>query len=155
MLFSTLPVFMGVLGFSLPTTMAILLPGMVVHAAAWNMLHPPMHGLGEVPFGHGVPSTLLKWARNTKYFKYIYENHQGHHVLGGQCNYNVCCPLTDHLMGTYVPPEEWAPKMRAVPAEGAVERWGPAIEPEGVPQAPIAAEGRGARSPALVMRQQK
>ena len=49
--------------------------------------------------------------------------HQGHHVLGGQCNYNVCCPLTDHLLGTYVAPEVWSKRMRAVPGPDATERW--------------------------------
>ena len=37
----------------------------------------------------GAPSRPLEGLRNTAYFKYIYENHQGHHVLGGQCNYNA------------------------------------------------------------------
>merc|ERR1719424_1151684 len=37
------------LGFSLLQTFAILFPGMLIHALVWNMLHPPMHGLPEVP----------------------------------------------------------------------------------------------------------
>ena len=102
---TTLPVF-ALLGFSLLETIAVLLPGMLVHALVWNMLHPPMHGLPEVPSSVGAPSAPLAALRNTAYFKYIYENHQGHHVLGGQCNYNVCCPLTDHLLGTYVAPRK-------------------------------------------------
>ena len=102
------------------------------------MLHPPMHGLPRVPVSVGAPTRPLEPLRDTAYFKYIYENHQGHHVLGGQANYNVCCPLTDHLLGTYVPVSKWAPRMRAVPAEGSVERWGMPLEPAGVPQAPIA-----------------
>ena len=44
----------------------------------------------------------------------------GHHVLGGQCNYNVCCPGADHLLGTYVPTEEWQPKMRPLPLNAEV-----------------------------------
>ena len=84
---------------------------MLLHALVWNMLHPPMHGLPDVPFSVGAPSSWLAFARNTPYFRYIYENHQGHHVLGGQANYNVCCPLTDHLLGTYVPPSTWAPQV--------------------------------------------
>ena len=40
MLFTTLPVFMGVLRFSLGQTMAVLLPGMLLHALVWNALHP-------------------------------------------------------------------------------------------------------------------
>jgi len=136
MLPTTVPVF-KLLGFGLGGTFAWLLPGMLLHALIWNMLHPPMHGLPGVPFRIGAPSHWLAGLRNTPYFRYIYENHQGHHVLGGQVNYNVCCPLTDHLMGTYVPTSVWAPQMRAVPPMGAVERWGPAVEPTGVPQAPL------------------
>lgn len=136
MLPSTIPVF-KLLGFGLGGTFAFLLPGMLLHALVWNMLHPPMHGLPNVPLSVGAPSTWLAGLRNTRYFRYIYENHQGHHVLGGQCNYNVCCPGTDHLIGTYVSTSVWQPQMRAVPPMGAVERWGAAVEPVGVPQAPI------------------
>ena len=49
MLFTTLPVFMGLLRFRFVTTMAILLPGMLVHALVWNALHPNMHALPDVP----------------------------------------------------------------------------------------------------------
>ena len=48
MLPSTLPVFIGVLKFSLAQTVGILLPGMLLHALVWNALHPNMHGLPEV-----------------------------------------------------------------------------------------------------------
>merc|ERR1719454_1680859 len=137
----TLPVF-ALMGFTLLETFAVLLPGMLIHALVWNMLHPPMHGLPSVPASYGAPGTWLAKLRNTPYFKYIYENHQGHHVLGGQCNYNVCCPLTDHLMGTYVPPHVWSKKMRAVPGADATERWGVPVEPAGVPVAPIIARGK-------------
>jgi len=140
MLPTSLPVF-ALLGFSLLETFAVLLPGMILHAAAWNMLHPPMHGLAEVPISVGVPSRWLAWARNTPAFKVMYENHQGHHVLGGQANYNVCCPGTDHLMGTYVPVSTWIKRMRAVPGPDATERWGTPVEPDGVPQAPVIAVG--------------
>jgi len=140
MLPSTLPTF-ALLGFNLLQTFAILLPGMLIHALVWNMLHPPMHGLPPVPASVGAPSRPLEGLRNTAYFKYIYENHQGHHVLGGQCNYNVCCPLTDHLLGTYVKPTVWTKRMRAVPGPDATERWGVPVEPVGVPQAPIIGAG--------------
>mmetsp|Transcript_13770 Transcript_13770/g.40427 ORF Transcript_13770/g.40427 Transcript_13770/m.40427 type:complete len:340 (+) Transcript_13770:99-1118(+) len=140
MLPSALPVF-ALLGFGLLETLAVLLPGMLVHALVWNMLHPPMHGLPPVKLKYGAPSWPLEGLRDTAYFKYIYENHQGHHVLGGQANYNVCCPLTDHLFGTYVPTATWVKRMRKVPGpEG--ERWGIPLEPKGVPQAPIIAAGK-------------
>jgi len=140
MLPSTLPVF-ALLGFSLLQTFAILLPGMLVHALVWNMLHPPMHGLPNVPLSVGAPSAPLAFLRNTGYFRAIYENHQGHHVLGGQCNYNVCCPMMDHVLGTHVPPAVWSKRMRAVPGPDATERWGVPVEPAGVPQAPIIGAG--------------
>ena len=140
MLPSTLPAF-ALLGFTLPQTFAVLIPGMLLHAAVWNMLHPPMHGLPDVPLSYGVPGAWLAPLRDTAYFRYIYENHQGHHVLGGQCNYNVCCPLTDHILGTYVPTPEWAARMRAVPGPDATDRWGFPVEPIGVPRAPVIARG--------------
>lgn len=140
MLPTTLPVFMGLLRFTFLETFAVLLPGMLIHALVWNMLHPPMHGLPEVPISVGAPSAPLRFLRNTFFFKYIYENHQGHHVLGGQVNYNVCCPLTDHLLGTYVAPAVWTKKMRAVPGPDG-QRWGTPVEPAGVPQAPIIGAG--------------
>ena len=74
-----------------------------------------MHGLPTVPFSKGPPSEWLAGFRNSAYFKFLYQNHEGHHVLGGQGNYNVCCPLTDHLVGTYVKQSEWRPKVRPVP----------------------------------------
>merc|ERR1711918_171995 len=90
----------------------------------------------------GAPSALLSSLRNTAYFRYIYENHQGHHVLGGQCNYNVCCPGMDHLLGTRTPTEVWSKRMRSVPGPDATERWGVPVEPVGVPQAPIIGAGK-------------
>merc|ERR1719331_1711044 len=60
MLPTTLPAF-ALLGFGLLETFAVLLPGMLVHALVWNMLHPPMHGLPEVPMTVGAPSAPLRW----------------------------------------------------------------------------------------------
>jgi len=146
MLLGGTPLVFSLLGFSFVEMMLVLLPGMAVHAFVWNMLHPPMHGLPKVPASYGAPSSwpfgLDDKLRNTFYFKYIYENHQGHHVLGGQANYNVCCPGFDHILGTYSPVSEWSRKMRAVPAADATERWGVPLEPAGVPQAPIIAKER-------------
>ena len=34
-------------------------------------------------------------------------------MIGGKGNYNVCCPLTDHLVGTFVPEREWRPRARS------------------------------------------
>ena len=142
MLPSVLPTY-ALMGWSLPETVGLLLPSMLVHAVIWNAIHPPMHGLPPVPltmgFGTAVPGgqALSEWLLESAYGRWIYENHMGHHVLGGQCNYNVCCPLTDHLLGTYVPTASWQPKMRPLPAHAVVR--GPAVAPQshgGVPQLP-------------------
>jgi len=134
----------ALMGWSVSESLAILMPSMVLHALVWNAIHPPMHGLPKVPLSIGAPSSVLADAlADTAYCKWIYENHMGHHVLGGQCNYNVCCPMTDHLLGTYVPTNVWQQKMRALP-EGASTR-GPAVGPEGVPQPPTWAEQKASR----------
>jgi len=110
---TTFPVFMGILKFSFAQTMAIFLPGMILHALVWNALHPNMHGLPDVPIQNGAPSSVLAGLRNTWYFRWLYQNHEGHHVVGGQGNYNVACPLTDHLVGTYVKEQIWRPRVDA------------------------------------------
>jgi len=110
---TTFPVFMGLLKFSFAQTLSIFIPGMLLHALVWNALHPNMHGLPEVPITAGAPSSWLAPLRNTWYFRYLYQNHEGHHVLGGQKNFNVACPLTDHLVGSYVREIKWRPKVDA------------------------------------------
>lgn len=149
---SVLPTF-ALMGWSLPETFAILLPSMLVHAVVWNAIHPPMHGLPPVPlnmgFGTVVPGgeAFSEWVLESAYGRYIYENHMGHHVYSGQANYNVCCPMTDHLLGTYVSTAEWQPKMRPLP-ENAVVR-GPVVAPQshgGVPQLPTREEYKLARA---------
>ena len=144
MLPSVLPTY-ALMGWSLPETFAILLPSMLVHAIVWNAVHPPMHGLAPVSlnagFGTGgtdIGAKFSEWLLETRYAHYIFENHMGHHVLGGQANYNVCCPLTDHLLGTYVPTEQWQPKMRPLPVNA--ETRGDVVSPEGVPQLPTREE---------------
>lgn len=115
MLPSTIPVF-AFLGFSLKTTFAILLPSMALHALVWNCLHPAMHGLPDIGIAKGMPARVMRSLRHSWYFNYLYQNHEGHHVLGGQKNFNVACPLFDHLCGTYVKEEKWRP-MAKLPAE--------------------------------------
>lgn len=132
MLPTTLPIFTLLLGFSLPTTFAFLLPAMLLHALVWNSLHPAMHALPDVPMGEGAPSRILAGFRDSAYFRFLYKNHQGtlacrttnrvtcdspavvlyagHHIVGGRGNYNVCLPGADHLFGTYIPESEWRPK---------------------------------------------
>jgi len=112
MLPSVLPLFLFAFKFTLLQTLGILLPGMLLHALVWNALHPNMHGLPEVPLAVGPPSWIFGGLRSTPYFRYLYQNHEGHHVVGGQGNYNVACPLVDHLVGSYVEQASWRPKVK-------------------------------------------
>lgn len=107
------------LGFNMTQSLVAIMVAVLGHTTVWNTLHPDMHGLPPVPLSHGPPSELFSVLRNTAYFKWIYENHEGHHVAGGQKNYNVCCPGTDHLLGTFMSKAEWEPmvKPRPIPAE--------------------------------------
>jgi len=116
MLPTTIPVF-HLLGFTILQTIAWIIPSILLHTIIWNTLHPDMHGLPSIPLSVGPPSEWLAGLRNTAYFRWLYQNHQGHHVAGGQANYNVCCPLVDHLAGTYMSEEEWRPKMRPTKKE--------------------------------------
>jgi hypothetical protein len=151
MLPSVLPTY-ALMGWSLPETLAILLPSMLVHAVIWNAIHPPMHGLAPVPLTAGFGTRVAggeefsEWVLESAYGRWIYENHMGHHVLGGQCNYNVCCPMADHLLGTYVPTADWETKMRPLPINAQVR--GPVVAPQthgGVPQLPTLQEFTAAR----------
>merc|ERR1719231_312947 len=81
MLPSVLPTY-ALMGWSLPETMAILLPSMLVHAVLWNSIHPPMHGLAPVPltdgFGTGTGGAAFQeWLLDTRYAHWIFENHMG------------------------------------------------------------------------------
>jgi hypothetical protein len=78
-----------------------------------------MHGLPDVPLNVGLPSAWLAGLRRTAYFKYLYQNHEGHHVVGGVGNFNVACPLTDHLVGSYHSEGSWRPRVDAFLAKKA------------------------------------
>ena len=100
------------MGYSLASTFAFLLPAMAVHALVWNALHPNMHALPDVPLRDGCPSWVLAPLRKTWFFRFLYTNHEGHHVVGGRGNYNVACPGTDHLVSTFIKEKDWRPKVR-------------------------------------------
>ena len=114
MLPTAIPTF-TLMGFSFLTIVKMIVPSIVLHGLIWNALHPAMHGLEDVPAREGPPSWLFGKFVSTPYFKFLYKNHQGHHVVGGQGNYNVCCPGTDHLVGSFFPESVWAPMMRPKP----------------------------------------
>lgn len=114
MLPTALPTFM-LMGFSLIHTLAMVVPAVMLHGLVWNAIHPTMHGLDNVPTADGPPSWVLNKFQNTWFFKFLYNNHVGHHVVGGQGNYNVCCPAMDHILGTYVKESVWKPQVRPKP----------------------------------------
>lgn len=89
-------------GWSWTASTAALAISMLLHAAVWQTLHPAMHGLPDPGIGYGVPGWSMAWLRKTRYFRFLYGNHEGHHrVPGAHGNYNVCFPLADHIFGTY------------------------------------------------------
>jgi len=111
------------LGWDFASTTALFVPAMVLHGLVWNSLHPEMHGLPDVPANVGLPSSVFAKYRESAVFDWLRSNHVGHHVASGKANYNVCCPGMDHLVGTYMPEEEWTPKIRVREAkeiEGAL-----------------------------------
>ena len=72
------------MGYKLKHTLMALAPAMLLHAAVWNALHPNMHSLPDIGIDEGVPSKWLAWARSTKFFKFLYVNHEGPHPRGTQ-----------------------------------------------------------------------
>jgi hypothetical protein len=44
--------------------------------------------------------------------------------VAGGCNYNVCCPGTDHLVGSYVKEAVWRPRVKkGAPQPSAGDAW--------------------------------
>lgn len=106
------PVLKALLGFNTLLSISLIIPSLLIHTLIWNALHPNMHGLPDIPWMEGPPAKVLAFLRTSKFFKYLYQNHEGHHVLGGQKNFNVCCPGFDHVLGTYVEEKSWRPKVK-------------------------------------------
>lgn len=105
------PWFLLVLGWDFSTTSIFFGGSMILHALIWNALHPNMHGLPDVPLSEGAPSFVLAGLRGSPYFQYLYDNHAGHHVSGGKTNYNVACPMFDHILGTFEETPVWKAKL--------------------------------------------
>jgi len=101
--------FLWLCGWSFTASTAALVAGLSLHAMVWQTLHPAMHLLPDPPITYGFPGWSLAALRQSRYFRFLYANHEGHHrVPGAHGNYNVCFPLADHLFGTYrgyVPPK--------------------------------------------------
>lgn len=111
-MFATCTPVLLVMGFDPMQVAGLVLASTAVHGLVWNALHPAMHGLPDVPGVEGLPSSWMGALRTSAYFDYLYQNHEGHHVMGGKCNYNVCCPLMDHVLGTYVEESVWRPQAK-------------------------------------------
>ena len=94
MLPTAIPCFM-MIGFSFFHTILMLIPALLLHGLVWNAIHPTMHGLQEVPLAFGPPSNILSRFTSSPYFRYIYKNHVGHHVVGGTA-------ITIYIMINYI-----------------------------------------------------
>jgi len=105
------PVFMGIFGWGFLPTSGFFGAAMMLHALVWNALHPAMHGLHDINLKDGAPSSVLSFLRGSPYFNYLYDNHKGHHISGGRTNYNVACPLVDHIVGTFESKELWVERL--------------------------------------------
>jgi len=104
MLPTSIPV-LALMGFSAGSGAALILGAVALHALVWNSLHPAMHGMEDIPLEHGLnfPLAFAKALRRTSYYGWLYKNHVGHHVMSGRVNYNVCCPLVDHIVAGALP----------------------------------------------------
>lgn len=116
------PVYMGIFGWGFMPTTAFFGAGMILHALVWNALHPNMHGLHDITLKDGAPSSVFAFMRGSWYFNYLYDNHKGHHISGGRTNYNVACPLVDHLVGTYETKAEWTARLALKEAVSASKK---------------------------------
>lgn len=112
LLVTCIPTLKLVLNINPLVAIAMIFPSLALHTLIWNALHPWMHGLPEIPMQEGPPAKLLRHFRSSKFFQFLYSNHQGHHVMSGLRKYNVCCPGFDHLLGTYTKECDWKAKVR-------------------------------------------
>lgn len=112
LLATCVPTLKLLLNFNPITSLLMIIPSLAVHSLIWNALHPAMHGLEDIELSEGPPARFFAKFRSSMFFKWLYQNHEGHHVLGGLKNYNVCCPGFDHLLGTYVEEKNWRPKVK-------------------------------------------
>ena len=62
-----------------------------LHAVLWTMIHREMH------------EPKARWFANLRIYKFWRRYHETHHRRPN-FNFNVVCPLMDHLFGTYLGP---------------------------------------------------
>ena len=74
--------------YARPLGGVILAAFLAVDGALWSAVHEEMH----LPAGG--------WLSRTALFRFWSRYHEQHHSRPGT-NYNILCPLFDHLLGTY------------------------------------------------------
>ena len=95
----------------------------VGHHVASGQVHPPITGRDKnkwyVVYGVAATYRALLVARYPSPSRKVTCIHACTHDLERalQVNYNVCCPGMDHLVGTFMPEEEWTPKIRVKEAK--------------------------------------
>jgi len=57
----------ALLGWSVPATLALWLPSMILHGLVWNALHPNMHGLPDVPLKTACLRRLSRGCAEAQY----------------------------------------------------------------------------------------
>mmetsp|Transcript_99847 Transcript_99847/g.316986 ORF Transcript_99847/g.316986 Transcript_99847/m.316986 type:complete len:316 (+) Transcript_99847:71-1018(+) len=89
------------LGWSLPAAAVAVLSSTLLHLRAYNSLHPQLHGLPNVTLAEGPPSFPPGSFYESGYARWLRQYHVVHHRSRASRNFNVCCPLVDHLLGTH------------------------------------------------------
>jgi len=88
------------LGWSAPFAALAVVMATLLHLMAYNSLHPQMHGLPNVSFEQGPPSLGFGFQESAV-AGLLRRYHIVHHQTYAKKNFNVCCPLVDHLLGTF------------------------------------------------------
>lgn len=89
------------LGWTPPLAVAAVILATLAHLRAYNSLHPQLHGLPDVTLADGPPSITEAIFQDSAYAAWLREYHVVHHRTRATKNFNVCCPLVDHLLGTH------------------------------------------------------
>tara|TARA_B110000046_G_scaffold70716_1_gene78632 strand:- start:2505 stop:3023 length:519 start_codon:yes stop_codon:yes gene_type:complete len=63
--------------------------------AAWNAIHPALHGMPRPPLSYGPSLPLwIPWQA------YLLRHHTRHHLAHGRSNFNITLPGADVVFGT-------------------------------------------------------
>lgn len=88
------------LGWSGPFAALAVAAATLLHLMAYNALHPQLHGLPDVSMEQGPPSLGFGF-QDSVVADWLRAYHVVHHRTYAKRNFNVCCPLVDHLLGTH------------------------------------------------------